>query len=302
MNTSRLLVVGGSGFIGRHIALRAMALNWDVTSLSLSGRAPQGAKGIAVNIGNRQGLRTALADTRFEYVVNCGGYIDHTLFNAGGRKLIESHFDGTLNLIEALDRETLRSFINIGSSDEYGNVAAPQAEAVREAPISPYSMGKAAATHFLQMMNRTERMPTTTLRLFLTYGPGQATARFIPQIIRGCLNDAEFPTSSGEQLRDFCFIEDTVDAVFLAMSTARAHGEVLNVASGHPVAIRQMIENVRMTVGRGRPQFGKVPYRPGENMALYADVSKAKEVLGWTPRTSLEDGLRKTIAWMETQS
>ena len=302
---TRLLVVGGTGFVGRHIVNHALGLSWVVTSLSLrpdTEANPTGVRYVSVDIANGTALKEAIGNASFEYVVNCGGYIDHTLFFNGGRNVIDSHFLGVMNLVEALDRDVLQAFVNIGSSDEYGNAAPPQIETQREAPISPYSLGKAEATHFLQMLYRTENFPATILRLFLTYGPGQDHRRFLPQIILGCLEGQSFSTSKGEQLRDFCFIQDTVDSIFAAFSGTAARGEVINVGSGQPVSIRQVIETVKRLVGRGEPRFGEIAYRPGENMALYADISKAKKLLGWNPRVSFENGLNKTIRWITDQS
>lgn len=295
-DTIRLLVVGGNGFIGRHIVTHAQRLGWQVTTLGLSS-----ASSLVVDITDHDALQKILGNTRFEYVVNCGGYIDHTLFFKGGKKVFDVHFSGVVNLVEALDRDTLRIFVNMGSSDEYGGAPAPQAETQRELPISPYSLGKTAATHFLQMLHRTEKFPATTLRLFLTYGPGQETRRFLPQIIQGCLEDKSFPTSAGEQLRDFCFVQDVVEAVFAALHTPAAQGEVINIASGQAVSIRHMIEMVCRLIGKGRPRFGEVAYRAGENMALYADVSKAKRILQWQPQISLETGLHQTVQSIRDQ-
>lgn len=300
------MVVGGNGFIGRHIVDRGVGLGWDVTSLSLS---PPGADAknptvryVAADITDSDVLNRTLTGSAFEYVVNCGGYIEHTLFFSGGRRVFDTHFVGVLNLAQLLNRDVLKSFINIGSSDEYGNNPAPQLETHREAPISPYSLGKVAATHFLQMLYRTEGLPSTTLRLFLTYGPGQDVRRFLPQIIKGCLEGRSFPTSEGRQLRDFCFIEDTVEAIFAALSNPAARGETINIASGTGVSIRQMIETVQGQIGRGEPRFGEIAYRPGENMALWADVSKARTLLGWSAKVTLAAGLGKTIQWFKDRA
>jgi UDP-glucose 4-epimerase len=298
----RILVVGGSGFIGKHIVSFASELGWDVTNISLRPTdliKSSGVRDITVDISDSIAVKNELSGLRFEYVVNCGGYIDHTLYFSSGRSVIETHFIGVMNLVDILDKEVLESFINIGSSDEYGNIAAPQSEAQRESPISPYSLSKVAATHFLQMLFRTENFPATTLRLYLTYGPGQDAKRFLPQIISGCLEGKKFSTSKGEQLRDFCFIQDTVEAIFIALTKAEAKGEIINIASGQAITIKKMIETIKGLIGKGEPQYGEIEYRPGENMSLYANIMKAEELLNWKPKINLEEGLRSTIDWVE---
>ena len=301
---TRLLVVGGNGFIGRHVVAHAVARGWSVTSLSLSGARGDVLPGVihvGADITDQGHLRAALPAASFEYVVNCGGYIDHTLYFRGGRQVLEAHFSGLMNIVDRLDRSVLRGFVNIGSSDEYGGMPAPQAEILREVPISPYAMGKVAATHLLQMLHRTENFPATTLRLFLTYGPGQDGRRFLPQIISGCLQGKTFPVSAGGQLRDFCHVQDTVAAVFAALQSPAARGEVINIGSGKPVSIKKIIELVQALVGAGRPEYGVIPYRVGENMELYPDISKAQRLLGWRPAVELEAGLQETILWVKEQ-
>jgi len=303
-NKIRVLILGGNGFIGKHVVSKALDLEWQVTSIGLNllnKRADQAKNVIykAADMTNPVQLRKALGSAKFEYVINCAGYIDHTLFSKSGRKIVESHFMGLVNLVELLDRSVLRSFINLGSSDEYGNIDAPQAESQREEPNSPYSMGKVASTHFLQMLYRTEDFPATTLRLFLTYGPWQGGDRFIPQMISGCLKDSKFPVSKGEQIRDFCFIEDVVNAIFLVFNTPKSHGEVINIASGIPISIKKVIETVQDLTGGGHPNFGAVPYRPKENMSLYADINKASTLLNWQPAVSLDEGLFRTMQWLK---
>ncbi|HTB80547.1 MAG TPA: NAD(P)-dependent oxidoreductase [Opitutaceae bacterium] len=295
-------MVGGSGFIGRNVVKRAAAMGWQVTSIGLSSQVAgelesQGVRSLVADIRKKAALSEVLGDASFEYVVNCGGYIDHIAYFNGGGKVFDTHFGGLCNLVELLNRQTLVGLVNIGSSDEYGNMPAPQREGQREAPISPYALSKLAATHLLQMLHRTEDFPGITLRVFLCYGPDQDERRFLPQIIRGCLENRSFPASEGRQLRDFCFIEDVVAATFAALTSAQAKGEVINIGSGQPVSIRQIIETVRDLTGGGTPLFGKIAYRRGENMELYPDISKAKSILGWKPQVALDQGLKETIQW-----
>lgn len=297
MTLKRLLVIGGTGFIGRHVCRMAAEAGYSVTSLSLGParmEIPE-ARHLCADLSDPSSLGEVLAGKGFEYVVNSGGYIDHRPFRDGGRSLIHSHFDGTLNLIELLDRGRLVSFVQLGSSDEYGAAPAPQREDAREAAVSPYSLAKVATTHFLQMLWRTEKFPAVTLRLFLTYGPGQDTRRFLPQLIRGCLEDKKFPVSEGRQIRDFCYVGDVVRGILRALEAPAACGEVINLASGTPVSIKSMIDQVRQLIGKGEPEYGRIPYRVGENPELYADIAKARSLLKWQPHVSLATGLRDTI-------
>lgn len=303
LSTNSLLIVGGSGFIGAHLVREAIAHGYHTTVLSLhkpnENKQIAGVEYLVANIGSYPNLAQVLENRSFRYVVNLGGYVNHKHFSDGGKEIVDVHLGGVLNLVQCLDRTALKLFVQIGSSDEYGDNPAPQNEVQRETPISPYSFAKTAAVQFLQMLHRTEDFPSVTLRLFLTYGPGQDNQRFMPQIIRGCLEDHSFPTSEGGQLRDFCYVQDTVDAVFAAFESTSVQGEVINIASGKPVSIRQVIETIQRIIGKGRPQFGDIPYRTGENMQLYADISKALGLLHWTPKVSLDAGIEKTIEWIK---
>ena len=295
----RLLIAGGTGFIGRNLALSAVKDKYSVTVLSLNipvvEKKIEGVEYLQADITNLSELQKQLQGLHFEYVVNLSGYIDHRGFLEGGRAVIDAHFVGVQNLLQVIDWDKLKRFVQIGSSDEYGNLLAPQSEEMREEPISPYSLGKIASTQLLQMLYRTEKLPAVILRLFLVYGPGQDNKRFLPQIIKGCLFNARFPVSAGEQLRDFCYIDDITEGIMRALVNDKVNGEVINLASGNPVEIREVVKQVQKTVGQGDPEFGEIPYRVGENMALYADRSKAKELLGWSSSVTLEEGIEKTV-------
>ena len=298
---SKVLVVGGCGFIGQALVKRLIALGADVVSLNRQEKkdreSMKGVTEVIADLRDPTALKQALESRSFEYVFNASGYIDHSFYTSGGREVIDAHYVGILNLLDEVYRSPLKSFVHIGSGDEYGNAGGPQKETIREAPISPYSAAKAAITHLVQALANTESFPGVVTRLFLAYGPGQGFGRFIPQIIRGCLEDRPFPTSLGEQLRDFCYIEDVVEGLILAAVKPKAVGHVINIASGRPITIRAVIGKIVNLIGSGQPDFGAYPYRPGENMKLYADISLAKSLLDWNPKTNLEEGLKKTIAY-----
>jgi len=300
-HNKNLLVLGGSGFIGQHVVKKALKNNLKTTVLSKSNlKISDRIHGVTywtADIRNKTNLLAVLENKVFDYVVNLSGYVDHKDYLKGGDEVFDVHFNGVRNIVDCIDKSKLKSFIQIGSSDEYGNNPAPQSETQREIPISIYSCAKVASTHFLQTLYVTEKFPAVILRPFLVYGPGQDVGRFIPQIVKGCLNSQIFPTSEGVQLRDFCFVEDFVQAIFLSLDNEGAYGEVINVASGIPVSIKHMINMIVEIVGTGKPQFGLLPYRPGENKELYAEISKSRSMLKWTPKVSLQDGIKLTIKY-----
>jgi len=295
----KLLIIGGTGFIGRNLVIDSVKSNYKTTSLSLHETDIKDkiktVKYIQADITDPEQLNDCLTGKDFDYVVNLSGYIDHCQFLNGGRNIIDAHFNGVQNLLQALKWEKIKRFVQVGSSDEYGSLSAPQHEQMRECPISPYSLGKVASTQLLQMLHRTQGFPVIILRLFLVYGPGQNNKRFLPQVIEGCINDKKFPTSEGGQLRDFCYIDDATQGILKVLKSESANGEVINLASGKAISIREVLEQVQSLIGKGEPQFGEFPYRAGENMSLFADVSKAKELLGWEAQTDLKEGLQQTI-------
>ena len=299
-----ILIVGGTGFIGESLLNIVRNLGWTCTVLSLRNpkKCDKNTEYLRVDLTNTLLTKNLLENRNFDYVVNLSGYIDHSSYFDKGQAVIDTHFNGLQNLVNSLDRSKLKCFVQIGSSDEYGNVSAPQSEHMRESPISPYSFSKVCATHLLQMLHKTENFPSVVLRLFLVYGEGQNDQRFLPQIISGCINDLNFPVSDGMQLRDFCHVEDVSHGIIAALTSSKGRGEVINLASGAPVTIREVITKVRSIIGLGNPIFGKIPYRTGENMSLYADVSKAYETLQWTRDIDLDNGLERTINYYKSIS
>jgi len=295
----KILILGGTGFIGNHLSKKALEKNFQVTILSKNQAKYFPKRGdinyITADISDKDNLKKELLDSNFDYVVNLSGYVDHSPFSKGGRKVIDTHFYGLQNVIQSINWSGLKRFVQIGSSDEYGNNPAPQNEDMMPSPISPYSLAKTASSQLLQLLSITEKFPAVVLRLFLVYGPDQNKERFLPQIIQGCFSKKSFPSSSGDQLRDFCYVDDIVDGIFSAFESDQSNGEIINIASGKPVKIKEVINKVIGIVGHGEPDYGKIPYRDFENMNLHADISKALKILNWEPKVSLDDGLKLTI-------
>ena len=294
-----LLIVGGSGFIGSHVVKQAVSEGFNVSIISRktvpADKKIENIEYIVVDISKYVDLLDKLNGKLFHHVINLGGYVNHSNYSESGDRVFNTHFNGVKNLVDCIDNTSLKSFIQIGSSDEYGDNPAPQSECQRESPISPYSFSKTATTHFLQMLYRTEEFPVVILRLFLVYGPGQDENRFIPQIIKGCMNNEKFPVSYGKQLRDFCYIDDIVQGILSATKVDSVKGSVINLASGDPVSIYDVVNLIQKLIKKGAPDFGKIPYRKKENMELYANVKKAKNKLSWCSKIYLEVGITRVV-------
>ena len=293
-----LLIVGGTGFIGYHLASFAKKLDWKVSSISLNrpkkSRHVHGVNYLKIDINNLKELKKKLNES-FTYVVNLGGYVKHILFGDKEDKIIKTHFIGLINLTKIFSKKKIKKFVQIGSSVEYGDVEAPQDENLHGLPSTSYALAKLASTQFLLMLHNTQKFPVTILRFFQVYGPKQDENRVLPQIIEGCLNNKKFSTSSGDQIRDFCHVNDVVNAIFLALTSKKSNGEIFNIGSGKPKKIKQVIKQIQKIIGKGRVQFGKIKYRQDENMKLYPNIKKARTKLNWQPKINFNHEIKIVI-------
>ena len=298
LTSKNLLVIGGSGFIGKSLSSIALNEGFNVTTLSKNKHSfKNNITQLSADISNFNSLKNALKGLNFDFIVNLAGYIDHSSERDAAKKVFDTHFNGVRNLTKYFKNSNIKTFIQIGSSDEYGSNSCPQIEDQREDPFSSYSLAKVNSTHYLQTIHKTDSFPSIVLRPFLVYGPGQNKDRLIPFVIDKCLKNETFNVSEGNQLRDFCYVDDVSRAIINAINNKNAFGEIINLASGTPVSIREIIEKIRLIINAGVPNYGAIPYRYGENMCLYGDTSKSKLILNWDPKISLDQGLRQTIEW-----
>ena len=196
-----------------------------------------------------------------------------------------------------LKKKMPKKFIQIGSSIEYGKLRSPQKEkAIKKInTFSKYGNAKLASTLFLLARSREKNFPISILRLYLVYGPNQDNNRVIPFVINNSLKANRFNCSPGFQLRDFLYIDDAVNAIYKSLKSNKNNGEIINIGSQKPIKIRDLILKIIKLIGKGKPIFSKIKIRSDEPIRLYPDISKAKDILNWYPKFSLEKGLKKTI-------
>ena len=290
-----ILIAGGTGFIGFHLAKKCLSLNWSVTSLS-TNKPKKIRKLKKVNykicdVSNYNQINKKIKPD-YDYVVNLAGYVDHT----NKPKTMKSHYIGCKNLSNFFLNSKIKKFVQIGSCIEYGKIESPQKEIKQnKKTFSIYGKAKLFSTIFLQNFYKKYNFPVTILRLYLVYGPFQDTNRVIPVTIINALKNKSFNCSNGQQLRDFTYIDDIISAIIKTLKNLKSSGEIINIGSGKPIAIKKVIIKICELLNSGKPLFGKIDLRKDEIMKLYPNINKAKKILRWNSRTPLEVGLRKTI-------
>jgi len=305
LSDKRFLVTGASGFVGACLARRLVRHGADVhvftrptsTTWRLENILPR-LKTHPVDLRQREQVREAVHHIKPHVIFHCAAYGTYH-FQQDTSAVTETNFLGTLNLLEALSGTTYDCLVNTGSSSEYGPKSRPMSEADLLEPTTPYGVAKAAATLFCQAKARAERLPIVTFRLFSVYGCYEEPTRLVPYVISSCLSRRNPELSSGHFTRDFVYVGDVVDAYMTAAAAATLPpGEIINIGSGQQQSVQSVVDRVIALTGASvRPQWGKEQPRTFDTATWIADAAKAKSLLGWSAKTSLDEGLSRTIEW-----
>jgi len=297
---TKILIVGGTGFIGYHLSKSCIKKNWNVTSISTrrpkKKRFLNKIKYVICDISQKNELKKKINE-KFDYVVNLGGHVDHSNI----KKTFRSHFIGLKNLTEIFENNKPKLFIQLGSGGEYGLCKSPHREGKGKVPKSTYYKSKYLATKLLISLYKKKNFPISILRLYQAYGPRQDLNRLIPIAIYNCLKNKRFDCSSGIQFRDFVYVDDVIRSIMNTLKNKQnAKGEIINIGSGKTVQVKNVITKIRKKIGKGFPLFGKIKLREDEMIKVYPSIKKAKKLIKWSPKISLEKGLKKTISFYES--
>ena len=151
------------------------------------------------------------------------------------------------------------------------------------------------SSNLLLSLYKEKKFPATIIRLFLVYGPNQKKDRLIPYVIFNSLKGKSIYLSKGNQLRDFCYVGDVIEAIILCLKSKKATGEVFNIGSGKPITVKKIVKQIVKIIGKGDLKFNKKDKRKKENLKLYPSIKKIQNKIGWKQKTSLNIGLKKTI-------
>lgn len=209
---------------------------------------------------------------------------------------------GTLTVLDAARRAGVRRLVYAGSSSAYGQRhAGAQREEFRPQPLSPYAAAKLAGEAYCESFWHSFGFETVVLRFFNVYGerqdPAGPYAAVIPIFLNKLLRGEPLQIyGDGGQTRDFCYVGDVVQALLAAGSVPRAAGETLNVAHGRPTSLLELVERIGAAVG-AEPDVRRLPARAGEIRDSLADLTRTRQILNFTPRTSLDEGLARAAAY-----
>ncbi len=305
----RILVTGGAGFIGSAVVEQLVAQGASVVVLD---DLSTGSEGNLAAVRDRIAFhRDSILDPEaLDRAVAGADCIIHLAARTSVPRSVAEpletnrvNVEGTLAVLEAARRAGVRRVVYAASSSAYGDSATlPMVETQPPAPLSPYGVSKLAGELYAAVYTRLHGLETVALRYFNVYGPRQnpdspyaaVLARFL-----AALADGEPPVVYGDggQTRDFTYVEDAAAATVAACTATGASGYVINVAGGHPVSLREVLVLLEQITGRRvHPRYA--PPRPGDIRHSAADLSRAAALLGWRPRVTLEEGLRRTWQWM----
>lgn len=304
MKGRRILVTGGSGFIGSHLVKKLIKLGAKLYVLTRHRYLVNNIrlKNVwkKINILNAD-LRNIdslniLRGIEPEIIFHLAAY--HHVGNSFTHfsEAIETNCLGTINLIESV--ENYERFIYTSTSEVYGfQATVPFRENMTPQPISPYAVGKYAGELYC-MMKCHMGYPVTVLRPFNIYGPFQSKGAIIPEVILDCLQGRAIKATQGKQTREFNYIDDIIRGFIIAAKTKKAIGEIINLGCGKEISIRNLIlKIIELTNSESKVIFGALLDRPTEIWRMCADNTKARDILGWFPKISIENGLKRTIDW-----
>jgi UDP-glucose 4-epimerase len=306
----RVLVTGGAGFIGSNVVDRFVALGHEVAvfdNLS-SGRrefVPSAARLIVGDLADAAAIERCVAEFRPEIVdhhaaqIDVRRSVDDPIFDARTNVL------GGLGLLQSCTRHGVKKFVYASTGGAlYGEGRTlPATEDHPINPESPYGVSKHTLEHYLYLWKLLHGLDYTVLRYPNVFGPRQNPhgEAGVNAIFIGLMLGGKRPKifGTGEQVRDYLYVADVVEANVLALD--RASGEMLNLGTGVGTSVNDIVRELNVILGTRLDPIYEAA-RPGEVQRIYLDAARAARALGWKPRTSFHDGLVKTVEWSRAQS
>ena len=302
----RILVTGGTGFIGSHLARRLVAEGHEVHVLYRGAGNLSRVEDLRTvklwkcDLLDVEGLKEALVSVKPQIIYHLAGdpqlrHLDPALTSV--QESIDRNIRSSINLFVAANASSpaLSLLVRSGGLEEYGRGPVPYLESQREEPVSPYSVSQVAVTHYLQMLGPPLHYRTVIVRPALIYGPAQSSSFFIPALIEHCLQGRDFPISSANQGRDLLYIDDLIRALVLLLEVSLPTGEIINIGSGREYLMADVAAKIIRSMGAKVHLVRDPNLHPGPVEHLYGSIEKARRLLKWEPAIGLDEGLMRTI-------
>jgi len=298
-----IFITGAGGFIGNHLLKRLIGNGYETVCFNRSfnqnfkkefeGKTTM----VEGDIRNLQLLINIINRFKPTYVYHLAGSKSRSNRISEFHESFEINYKGTLNLLEALlNKEYLIKIILLGTMDEYGNSSRVFSEELKEEPNSAYGLSKLSATKLALIFNKQFHLPITILRPSIVYGPEQGSEMFIPAIIHSLKKGEVFKMTAGEQLRDFIYIDDLLEALLLTKDSTNSNGEVINIGLGKSIQLFKLASQIANYNSKSELlRVGAIPYRGSEIMNYKVNIEKAKLLLNWSPKYTINRGLEETI-------
>ncbi len=314
-NAKSVVVTGAGGFIGSHLIERLVELGAKVRAFVRYTSRPQAGflddlppdtrRAIEIVRGDLRDFNAVLDATQGASVVfHLGALIGIPYSYVHPRETIETNVLGTLNVLMAGRIHAVERIIHTSSSEVYGTA--------RYAPIdenhplqgqSPYSASKIGADKIAESFFDSYDLPVVIVRPFNTYGPRQSARAVIPTIITQALSGEEIRLGNLAPRRDFTYVTDTVEGFIIAAECEKAVGRTINLGASAEISIGDLVEKIGTILGRKlQVRQDVIRQRPtsSEVERLISDNRLARELLGWQPQVTLDDGLRRTVEWVSS--
>jgi nucleoside-diphosphate-sugar epimerase len=323
-----VLVTGGAGFIGSHIAdelvagknsirilddlstgsllniehLHGTTVPCQIHEATLHEHLEGKIEFINGDVSKKEDVEKAMDD--IDYVFHEAAFVSVSESFKYPAKTWDVNIKGTKLLLNAAEKLKVKRFVFASSAAVYGNSPKlPKKEDMSGAPTSPYGNSKSMAEIATIESFKKFKLKSCALRYFNVYGPRQSPSseysgvitKFLDKMIHG-----ERPTiyGDGEQTRDFVYVDDVVSANMLVMERKEAIGEVFNVGTGKQITLNALVDTINELLDKKIEPIYE-PVREGDIRYSYADISKARKMIGFEPKYSLKEGLEKTISWFK---
>jgi len=305
---AQFLITGGAGFIGSNLA-HALVVRGDAVRIldDFSTGREENLRGIEAKVDVR---RASITDAAALAAAMEGvDYVLHQAARPSVQRSVEDPLEtdrvnthGTLCVLQAARKAGVKRLVFAASSSAYGETPTlPKVETMTPDPLSPYAVSKLACEHYCKVFHGVYGLETVALRYFNVFGPRQDPkshyAAVIPKFVEGALRGTD-PVifGDGQQSRDFCFIDNVVEANLKATTAAGAAGKFFNIACGERTTLLEVLEALSTIVGHP-VKANHQPPRAGDIRHSLADITRARTVLGYTASVPFAEGLRRTVEW-----